>query len=274
MHDDVEIIEEMAFYQCHSLRIIKLSGVRVIEDTAFCNSALIAVYFGDKLETIGDDAFAGIPQRNIKLPSKVRTIGKGAFNGCIQLTDMELSEDLERIGGGAFNYCPRLRRIAMPLKEDLFGEDTIYNVYMFSGCRDLSQVDLVGGIHKTVSSLLLESWRSEMKDEIDRINQDLPNIDPDNRYQKTATIRRWMERVLDRIEYYKYEHYTLLKEFTTLLELALWKANLDENVVEDAAAREAVRLTRGHLKRARKGRCITSGASVVIKNVLPFLKLE
>jgi hypothetical protein len=83
-----------------------------------------------------------------------------------------------------------------------------------------------------------------------------------------------MERVLDRIEYYKYEHYTLLKEFTTLLELALWKANLDENVVEDAAAREAVRLTRGHLKRARKGRCITSGASVVIKNVLPFLKLE
>ena len=32
------------------------------------------------------------------------------------------------------------------------------------------------------------------------------------------------------------------------------------NVVEDAAAREEVRVTRGHRKRARKGRCITSGA--------------
>jgi hypothetical protein len=60
----------------------------------------------------------------------------------------------------------------------------------------------------------------------------------------------------------------------TLLELALWKANLDDNVGYDGTAREGVRVTRGQRKRARKDRCITSGASIVIKNVLPFLKLE
>ena len=110
-----------------------------------------------------------------------------------------------------------------------------------------------------------------MKDEIDCINLDLP-IAPAN--EKTATIRQWMERVLERIEHYKSEHYALLKEFTTLLELALWKANLDDNVGYDAAAREGVRVTRGQIKRAKKDISITSGASIVIKNVLPFLELE
>jgi predicted NAD-dependent protein-ADP-ribosyltransferase YbiA (DUF1768 family) len=79
---------------------------------------------------------------------------------------------------------------------------------------------------------------------------------------------------MDGIEHYKSEHYISLKEAMSLLELALWKANLDDNVGDDAAAREGRRVTRRQRKRARKDRCITSGASVVIKNVLPFLKLE
>ena len=72
------------------------------------------------------------------------------------------------------------------------------------------------------------------------------------------------------MDHYRSEHQIILKEAMTLLELALWKANLHD----DAAAQEGVRVTRRQRKRARKDRCITSGASVVIKNVLPFLKLE
>jgi hypothetical protein len=66
----------------------------------------------------------------------------------------------------------------------------------------------------------------------------------------------------------------LLKEAMTLLELALWKANLHDEAANDADAQEGVRVTSGQRKRARKDRCITSGASIVIKNVLPFLALE
>ena len=77
------------------------------------------------------------------------------------------------------------------------------------------------------------------------------------------------------MEQYKSEHQALLKEAMTLLELALWKANLHENEANDAAcAQEGVRVTRGQRKRARKDRYITSGASIVIKNVLPFLALN
>ena len=77
------------------------------------------------------------------------------------------------------------------------------------------------------------------------------------------------------MEHYKSEHQIILKEAMTLLELALWKANLYENEADDAAAaQEGVRVTRGRRKRARKDRYITSGASIVITNVLPFLALK
>ena len=92
----------------------------------------------------------------------------------------------------------------------------------------------------------------------------------------SSTINQWLTRVLSRMEYYKTEHRILLKEAMTLLELALWKANLHENAADDAsaAAQEGVRVTRGLRKRKRNDRYITSGASIVIKNVLPFLALK
>jgi hypothetical protein len=69
-----------------------------------------------------------------------------------------------------------------------------------------------------------------------------------------------------------------VKEAVTLLELALWKANLEESECTGVPTQdqEGVKATRRQLKRARKERCITSGASIVIviKNVLPFLDLE
>mmetsp|Transcript_2100 Transcript_2100/g.3224 ORF Transcript_2100/g.3224 Transcript_2100/m.3224 type:complete len:106 (+) Transcript_2100:1-318(+) len=105
-----------------------------------------------------------------------------------------------------------------------------------------------------------------MMDEINRINQVLPV----NFREKTAAIQLWIQSAISQLDHYKAEHKALLKEATTLLELALWKANLDDNEGE----MEGVRTTRGRRKRARKESCITSGSSIVIKNVLPFLQLE
>ena len=248
MHDGVAIIEEQAFYECTSLREIKLPGTRIIGDGAFAGCrALESVEFGDKLETIGAFTFAGCRSlRSIKIP-KVRNIEEGAFGGCEQLTTAKFAKDLETMGGYAFNGCIRLRRVAMPLKDNLLG-----NIFVFRECDDLSTIDLVGGIHKTISSLLLDSWREEMKDEIERINRDLPTTPTD---LKTFEIQQWMERVLQRIQHYKSEHYTLLKNNTTQLELALWDANLPN--VDAAASRDDAR--------------VTCGANIIIPHVLSFL---
>jgi hypothetical protein len=272
MHDGVDAIEEYAFYKCTSLREIKFAGVKVIGAMAFnsCTS-LAEVEFGDKLETVGVSAFNRCTSlRNIKLP-KVRVIKFAAFANCKQLTDVEFSEDLETMEGSVLAYCRRLRRIAMPLKDDMF--DEIGDDFRaFKNCDNLSHVDLVGGVHKTVSSLLLDSWRNEITHEIVHINQDLPTTPTT---EKTAAIQQWMETVTRRIEHFKSEHSALLKEFTTLLELALWKAKLDESQDErplgnDQPAKKA----KVDVKAARQEQRITSGANIVIKNVLPFLKLE
>jgi len=110
-----------------------------------------------------------------------------------------------------------------------------------------------------------------MKEEINCITEVLLNVE--DRTRKTPEIQHWIGSVIRRIKYYTAEHKALLKEASTLLELALWKANLDDNEGGNHE-REGVRLTRGRRKRARKEICVTSGASIVIKNVLPYLQLE
>lgn len=285
MHDGVKIIEEEAFQHCESLKRIHLLGVKVIEEGAFADcTALEDVEFGNELDKIGWEAFARTSLRKIKIP-KVRAIEANAFVNCEQLTEAAhlSSEDLESVEYGAFMYCLRLRRIAIPLKNDILDDCA------FSDCDNLTQVDLVGGIHKTISSLHLGRWRDQMNEEIDSTNQVLYT---NSRYTdaKTAAIQQWIERVLRKIRHYKRMHYALLKEAISLLELALWKANLIKNDGEEGehpakktkifeecrkASTKAVEGTvegaKSDVGAARRAARVTCGAGIIIKNVLPFL---
>eukprot|EP00984_Skeletonema_dohrnii_P031616 scaffold24326_cov79-Skeletonema_dohrnii-CCMP3373.AAC.5 len=250
-HDGVERIEEFAFPGCTSLRSVKSLGVK------FNSENLRDVEF-NSLETIGNYTFKYITMPSLKI------IGLSAFDRCGQLIDLDLPEGLEMIGIKAFQSCHHLRRIGIPLK-------CMIGVDIFAFCPKLVTVDLVGGmIHRTVASLHLENWRNEMKDEIYRINQDLPNI---RALDKTAKIQQWMESVIRRINYYKDGHIAILKEATTLLELALWKANLDEKGEDSFGERETKRAQVDTVSEKNESR-ITSGANIVIKNVLPFLTSE
>ena len=69
------------------------------------------------------------------------------------------------------------------------------------------------------------------------------------------TIRQWVRSVIGRIEYYKSEHYALLKDCMMQLELALWDANLQNGT----AARHEAR--------------VTCGTNTIIPLVLPFLMI-
>ena len=274
-HDGLRKIGKRAFYNCKSLPRINLKSVVEIDKYAFfhCDN-LESVEFGDRLETIGDSAFNGCPLRHLKLPS-VTTIGLEAFFSCRSITDIEFSERLETIGTKAFFFCERLQRIAIPLKRDLFAYDDEKEEYnQFKCCHELATVDLVGGIHKTVASLHMDSWRSEMTAEINRINQILPIHT--TAFRQTDAIQRWMEVVIDKTDHYKAEHCRYVKEGVTLLELALWKAKLRGGTEdkEDSSVGRQTKKAKTDSESARKERRITCGADIVIKNVLPFLKLE
>jgi hypothetical protein len=281
-HDGLLNVGKSAFQSCSSLQRVKIPGVKIIKEMAFYSCRSLTHVELDKLETVGIDAFfrcASLQQ--VKLP-KVKTIGRCAFMQS-SLQDAEFGEDLETLGSGAFRWS-KLRHIVIPLKDEMFEFNDQEETYtQFHGCKNLTTVDLVGGIHKTVASLHLESWRNEMAEEIQRINQILPGL---TRYDsKARVIRQWIQSVIGKIDHCKTEHRALLKEVTALLELALWKAKLDlgeevdNNKVGDEkeADLEELKLT----KKAkmdpdskRKGARVTCGADVVIKNVMPFLMLE
>jgi len=274
-HDGILKIGFNAFNNCISLRrLANMTGVREVEWEGFRNCSSLRELEFVKLEIIGPGAFAECESLvSINMPS-IRRFGPGAFTRCYGLTYAEFGEDLERIVYSIIYDCTALRHITIPLKHELIVDGNAFN-----GCDNLSRVEfLVGGNHKTISSLHMKSWRDEIIDDINRINLALPELPARKHYleipdanDKSGAIEEWIRSVLHKIDLYKHEHCKLLKEVTVLLELVLWKANLDEN---DDIAREGVRVTRGQRKRARKERYITSGASIIIKNVLPFLELE
>jgi hypothetical protein len=244
--------------------------VREIGDEAFnfCFN-LSDVEFGERLETIGEEAFYGCGVlRSIKMPS-VKTVQLQAFGYCGHLTEAEFGVGLDRIEVNSFCYCINLRRIVIPLKDNLLTFDSDEQKYnQFDECRKLTTVDLVGaeGIHKTISSLLLKSWRDEMIEEIGRINRELPDTPP---WEKVNAIRLWIRSVINMMDHYRAEHNRILKEHMSQLELAVWKTKLDEkggNYNHKGAKIDE--------KSSREEKRITSGADIVIKNVLPFLKLQ
>mmetsp|Transcript_32028 Transcript_32028/g.64673 ORF Transcript_32028/g.64673 Transcript_32028/m.64673 type:complete len:82 (+) Transcript_32028:1-246(+) len=81
-----------------------------------------------------------------------------------------------------------------------------------------------------------------------------------------------MDSVIDKIDHYKVEHLRYVKEALTVLELALWKAKLGEK--EENFAEGGTKKAKLDIESVRKEKRITCGADMVIKNVLPFLKLE
>jgi hypothetical protein len=266
-HDELKKIEKEAIYRCSRLRrLTKMGGVQEIQRDAFLGCRSLTDLEFDKLEIIGEGSLCYCESlRSINMPF-VRRVERCAFQHCKALTEAVFGKDLEGIEGSAFNNCTALRRIAIPLKNDLIVEED----GAFNWCKNLSRIDVIGGTQETISSLHMESWRNEMEGDIESINQSLPGTLPDD---KTAAIQQWIESVHPKMEYYKAEHQIVLKESMTLLELALWKANLDKNVI-GVPSQEGVKATRRQVKRARKERCITSGASIIIKNVLPFLELK
>jgi hypothetical protein len=124
-HDKLKKIEEDAFNNCPSLMwMSNMNGVIEIEDHAFHNCTALSDVEFDKLEIIGYGAFFRCESlRSINMPS-IRRIGNFAFEDCcVALTDAVFGQELERIERFAFLGCPSLRRIAIPLKDDLIVEE-------------------------------------------------------------------------------------------------------------------------------------------------------
>ena len=250
LHNFVDTIETHAFCLCSSLTHMVMLGVKNVDYSAFYACwGLSSVEFGKDLETIGESAFDQCTSlRHIKMPNVLR-IGLRAFQDCA-VTELDLPLGLEVVAGQAFGGCQSLTRVSMPLKGGMIQDGA------FISCSRLVRIDLIGGIHDFVSSLHLEEWKDTMKAEIDQINQDLP-LSRVRRVDKTTAIQEWMQSVLDSTEQYKVAHFAMLKECMSVLELAVWRAN----IVEAEKEREID-------NKKKKADAATSSASVSLEAIL------
>lgn len=141
---------------------------------------------------------------------------------------------LERIDDEVFCSCESLERITIPLKDEIITE-----AETFQGCVNLNGVDLVEGeLHKSIAALQLEEWRNDVSEEIDCINQILPNADAGHvnplNYDgaagnKARNIRRWIRSVLDKIDHYQAEHQRILNEAATILDATTLRLVLSQD---------------------------------------------
>jgi len=94
--DKLEIIGEMAFKCCKSLRSINLSSAKIVERSAFAGcAALTNVEFGKELERVEEKAFCRCTSlERITIPLKDSMIAAdGIFRMCKKLKHVDLVEE-------------------------------------------------------------------------------------------------------------------------------------------------------------------------------------
>jgi len=237
------------------------SSVVEVENDAFRNcKQLKSAVLNDGLKKIGR-AFLGCSSlQSIKLPSTVIEIGERAFAKCSSLSEVLLNEGLKQIGYGAFASCTTLGRITIPstvfkvsehafnncnyLREVVLHEGVSIDKCAFAYCRSFemlsfpsistrldniiraghypiveNKIDKVrGAVERRGSDMFLpvEAMKIPHRTNIGMFGADIANFD-------WKPIKDSLDKIVRRIRYYE------VNETTTLLELALWKFNMDRD---------------------------------------------
>ena len=243
-------VNEMAFYDCSSLREVVLNeGLQKIREKAFrgCESlqsitipttvtdtgissfgsctGLKEVVLNEGLEKIEWKAFANCPAlESITIPSSVNVINRRAFSECVNLKEVVCSEGLPMIYFDTFGDCPKSERITFPNLS--FRLDSIIRA---------GQVDVQNKIQQCIN-------RSEMI-EWERGGTIYIPVEVTRRRKGCELVQQHFSHIVAWIKYYE------IKEGTTLFELALWKAKIDQ--VDDTDPHDrvlAVPMCQGQLR--------------------------
>lgn len=137
--ESIESIGSEAFSYCVSLKTIEIPKIRYIKNSAFSNTGLCEVTIHKVIDMFGDTFYKCLNLRKVVIKS-ANEIPSCAFNWCINLTELELPEDLKFIRYGAFGNCISLRHIVLPKKVEQVWDRA------FCECKDLEYIEFPEGI--------------------------------------------------------------------------------------------------------------------------------
>jgi len=228
-------IGDSAFLTCRKLKIESLNeGLQEIGKFAFedCRQ-IVSMTLPSTLIHIDDDAFKGcVRMRKVVFNrmnhSKLKKIGRSAFEGCTSLQSISLPSSLTEIGENAFWYCQELREVVIHNEEVQIGEtafddctslerlkfpslSTRLDNIIQAGQRDIeAKMDDISAVEWRGGELSTPLVNQEREDQLGRMRM-VFGVDDEK-----------LDKVVRLIEYYE------LQVATTLFELALWKAKIDQ----------------------------------------------
>lgn len=224
-------IGDQAFYQCKLLELINLpSTITEIGQSIFqyC-SGLREVVLHEGLQKIEDSAFKDCTSlESISIPSTVKCIGSKVFMGCSGLRECMLNEGIETIGVYTFDECPELDRVIF------LNISTRLNNLIKSGQQEVgNKIDeLHGPVERRGSEVFISTQAIREAERGSALGVPHWVKRPNHWY---VVVKPSIVRITRLVEYYE------VKEATTLFELALWKANLNQEEAQPNN-REACRI--------------------------------
>jgi len=207
------------------------------------------------VRTIGKKAFSGSGLESVTIPSTVNRIKEGTFRCCKQLERVVLLPQVQLIEKEVFCKCPSLKSVEIPASVTTICSDN------FTFCKQLQNVVLSGGSPCIGADSFVNCYKLDSSDVIStgrmsfrtfqrlaktNIARRLKSRSPDQKTIALDSLRevpdhiapapglspfvglitQLMKRRLAQI--HGLITYWELKDATSVLELAIWKTNLDD----------------------------------------------
>lgn len=140
----VTSIGNEVFNGCVALKSIEIpEGVTKIGKQTFMGSGLESISFPGSLASIADAAFKNcVDLVSVTLPSgsDYTSVSASLFEGCVNLSSVAFSANVEEIGANAFSGCTALAQVTLPGSLIEIGDSA------FEGCVTLSEIMLPGSV--------------------------------------------------------------------------------------------------------------------------------
>lgn len=149
--ENVQIIDECAFYGCTSLKKVTLgNNVKTLGNSVFRNcDALSEIIIPDSITAMGTYTFAECDSlKDVEIGTGITVIPSYMFNQCPELEIIVLPYGISKINTGAFTNCVKLKEITIPRKTETIASNV---------CSYPSQLTVYG-----VEGTYAETWAVEI----------------------------------------------------------------------------------------------------------------
>ena len=128
------------------------------------------------------------------------------------------------------------------------------------------------GMSTRVEALAFKIWRDYMTNIIHTAAFVYYDDDDDNNNNEQSLRDNTviLRRIQAKVAHYFEDEYRRLKEITSIIELALWKLRMTENIFQEEVSHCQKKMKTDESSLRRQCR-ITCGADVVIRHILPYL---